>query len=110
MKITREELQRLIKESIRQQRSMLLEYPNNPEEHPYNYEDSEGKDDDDKEGLMAKKELFHISQKATQLHDILMDDEELAPWVQSKITKAAAMVSSVFDHMMYEKHPGHVKE
>ena len=59
---------------------------------------------------MAKKELFHMSQKAQQLHDILMDNEDLEPWVQAKITKAAAMMSSVFDHMMYQKHPGHVKE
>ena len=104
MKITRESLQDLIKESIQRRRSILLEFPSNPEDRSYR------KDDDDHEGQMAKKELFHMSQKAQQLHDILMDDEELEPWVQSKITKAAAMMASVFDHMMYEKHPGHVKE
>ena len=59
---------------------------------------------------MSKRELFHMSQKAQQMHDILADDENLEPWVSSKITKAAAMIGSIFDHMMYEKHPGHVKE
>jgi hypothetical protein len=104
MKITREGLQGLIKESIRRRQSILLEFPNNPESRTYR------KDDNDDEGHMAKKELFHMSQKAQQLHDILMDNEDLEPWVQAKITKAAAMMSSVFDHMMYQKHPGHVKE
>ena len=51
-----------------------------------------------------------MAQKSQQLHDMLADDEELDPWVQAKVTKAAAMLSAVFDHMMYEKHPGHIKE
>ena len=109
MKITREGLQNLIKESIRRRQSILLEFPSNLREEDYRYEDKINKDTDE-EGRLAKKELFHLSQKAQQLHDMLMDDEELEPWVQSKITKAAALMGSVFDHMMYEKHPGHVKE
>jgi len=104
MKITRKELQHLIQEAVSQQRSVLLEYPQNPEEQSYE------KDPDGYEGNMSKRELFHMSQKAQQMHDILADDENLEPWVSSKITKAAAMIGSIFDHMMYEKHPGHVKE
>ena len=104
MKITRKELQSLIQEALNQRQSILLEAPQNPEERPYE------KDPDGSEGNMAKRDLFHLGQKAQQLHDILMDDESLEPWVQAKITKAASMMSSVFDHMMYEKHPGHVKE
>lgn len=98
MKLTRKQLKSLITEVITEQSSVLLEAPYDSHDH------------DDDEGLMVKKELFHIAQKAQQLHDILMDDEELDPGVQSKIAKAAAMVGSVFDHMMYTKHPGHVKE
>tara|TARA_R100001082_G_scaffold110248_1_gene89662 strand:- start:3807 stop:4121 length:315 start_codon:yes stop_codon:yes gene_type:complete len=104
MKITRNELQRLIQEAVSEQHSVLLESPQNPEDRPYE------KDPDGYEGNMAKRELFHMGQKAQQLHDIIMEDENLEPWVQAKITKASAMMSSIFDHMMYKKHPGHVKE
>ncbi len=100
MKLTRESLKQLISEVVRDQNSLLLEMP---EDRPHD-------DDGGHEGKMAKKELFHMAQKAQQLHDILADDEQLDPWVQAKVTKAAAMVSAVFDHMMYEKHPGHIKE
>ena len=102
MKITRSALKSLIIETIRSDASILLEMP---EEVPY-----EKTDDGHKEGAMSKKELFHMSQKAQQLHDMLADDEELEPWVQAKVTKAAAMIAGVFDHIMYQKRPGHIKE
>jgi len=102
MKITRSALKSLIAETIRENSSILLEMP---EEVPY-----EKSEDAGREGAMSKKELFHMSQKAGQLHDMLADDEELEPWVQAKVTKAASMVAAVFDHLMYEKRPGHIKE
>jgi hypothetical protein len=101
MKLTRESLRKLISEAIKNKESLLLEMP------------EEGDHDNDggsHEGKLAKKDLFHMAQKSQQLHDMLADDEELDPWVQAKVTKAAAMLSAVFDHMMYEKHPGHIKE
>jgi DNA gyrase/topoisomerase IV subunit A len=96
MKLTRKSLKNLISETIREQNSLLLEMP---EER-----------DEQNEGDALKKELFHMSQKAQQLHDMLADEADLAPWVQAKITKASAMVGAVFDHLMYENRPGHVQE
>jgi|TARA_Y100000296_G_scaffold39873_1_gene46017 DNA gyrase/topoisomerase IV subunit A len=96
MKLTRKSLKNLISETIREQNSLLLEMP-------------EGRDEQN-EGDALKKELFHMSQKAQQLHDMLADEADLEPWVQAKITKASAMVGAVFDHLMYENRPGHVQE
>jgi len=96
MKLTRKSLKNLISETIREQNSLLLEMP-------------EGRDVQN-EGDALKKELFHMSQKAQQLHDMLADEADLEPWVQAKITKASAMVGAVFDHLMYENRPGHVQE
>lgn len=103
MKLTRDSLKKLISETMREQNSLLLEMPEDaPREVPRN--------SDDNEGAMLKKDLFHMSQKAQQMHDMLPDDADLEPWVQAKITKAAAMMSAVFDHLMYEMRPGHIKE
>ena len=93
----------MITEAIRENDSLLLEMP---EDAP----SERGRHEKEQEGSMAKKELFHMSQKAQQMHDMLQDDDQLEPWVQAKITKAAAMVGGVFDHLMYEMRPGHVKE
>jgi|TARA_Y100000310_G_C20665981_1_gene807508 hypothetical protein len=103
MKLTRESLKKLITEAIRENKSLLLEMP---EDVP----SEKGRHEEDQEGSMAKKELFHMSQKAQQMHDMLQDDDQLDPWVQAKITKASAMVGAVFDHLMYEMRPGHIKE
>jgi len=101
MKLTREALKDLISETMREQNSLLLEMPEegdigSVEKHP--------------DGEAIKKDLFHMSQKAQQMHDMIPDDADLEPWVQAKITKAASMMSSVFDHLMYEMRPGHIKE
>jgi|ETNvirnome_2_130_1030620.scaffolds.fasta_scaffold00615_19 hypothetical protein len=103
MILTRKSLKNLIAETLREQNSILLEMPEEPA-FPVNSAGKEG------EGNMAKKDLFHLSQKSSQLHDMLADDEDLEEWVQAKITKSAGMMSSVFDHLMYQKHPGHIKE
>ena len=108
MKLTPQSLKHLIHETLREQSSVLLEAPTPI--IPMEGGDGERKDPNGNEGSMAKRELFHMSQKAQQLHDMLADEEDLPEWVQSKITKAASMMSSVFDHMMYEKRPGHVQE
>ena len=88
---------------MREQNSLLLEMP---EDEP----PQRSRRDDDDEGGAIKKDLFHMSQKAQQMHDMIPDDADLEPWVQAKITKAASMMSAVFDHLMYEMRPGHIKE
>jgi hypothetical protein len=104
MKITRKELKELIAESIKDSKSVLLEFPvpgSAPRMGP-NAPEHE-KDPDGVEGSMARKSLYHMSAQATQLHSMLADDENLEPWVQDKITKAADYLESVFKHVTYDK-------
>jgi len=99
MKLTRKSLKNLISETIQEQNSLLLEMPEEGHEQEKQHE-----------GDALKKDLFHMSQKAQQLHDMLADEADLEPWVQAKITKASAMVGAVFDHLMYQNRPGHIQE
>jgi len=58
-------------------------------------------DDTDDDGWMAKSELYKLSKYAIQLHGMIQDNENLEPWVQSKITKAADYISSVKHYLEY---------
>lgn len=60
----------------------------------------------DHEVQMARSELYKLAKYAIKLHDILKgvtEAEGLEGWVQSKITKSADMISSVYHHMDYEE-------
>tara|TARA_R100000664_G_C2692216_1_gene95899 strand:+ start:305 stop:643 length:339 start_codon:yes stop_codon:yes gene_type:complete len=106
MKISRKGLKDLIAEEIRQNESVLLEMPimsttgkkmNGHDNYP------QGKDPDGYEGEMVKKNLYHMARQADQLHAVLIDDENLEPWVQAKITKAADYLEAAFKSIMYHK-------
>jgi len=102
MKITRVQLRQLINESINENNSVLLEMPEPPivgQEQNGDYD----KDPDGYEGDLAKRSLFHMSQQSQQLHDMLMGDENLEPWVQDKITKAADYLEKAFKAILYDK-------
>ena len=91
MKITRNNLMALIREVRNESNSVLLEMPMRSSTGTKmgaqdNYPND--RDPDGYEGNMAKKSLYHLARQADQLHDMIMDDENLEPWVQSKITKA----------------------
>ena len=106
MKISRKELKRLIAEELNGS-SVLLEMPQTNQLDPAsnNYD----KDPDGYEGNMAKRSLYHMAAQAQQLHDMLQDDENLEPWVQSKITKAADYLEKAFKAISYDKGPGQGK-
>ena len=105
MKISKKELKKMIAEELNGS-SVLLEMPQmNMMDAASNYE----KDPDGYEGNMAKKSLYHMAAQAQQLHDMLQDDENLEPWVQAKITKAADYLEKAFKAISYEKGPGRGK-
>jgi hypothetical protein len=59
----------------------------------------------DHEVQMARAELYKLAKYSIKLHDMLKqvsEREGLEGWVQSKITKAADYVSSVYHHLDYE--------
>ncbi len=102
VKLSRAALKTLITEEIRKDSSVLLETPvmNAQDRTP---PPPEEKDPDGYEGAMARRELFHLAQQAQQLHDMLQDEENLEPWVQAKLTKAADYVEAAFKAIIYDK-------
>jgi len=60
----------------------------------------------DHEVQMARAELYKIAEYAIKLHNLLKNVSEaegLEGWVQSKITKCADYIGSVYHHMNYQE-------
>ncbi len=102
MMLTKSNLKKMIAEALYEQQSVLLEAPIVGQEQRGDYT----KDPDGYEGEMAKRSLYHMSQQAQQLHDMLQGDENLEPWVQDKISKAADYLEKAFKAIIYDKGPG----
>lgn len=93
MKISKQKLQKIIKEE--------LEMANNTTEIAYSGPKT-GSKIDDSEGEMAKNQLLHIARYAIAMASKLDDDQELEGWVQSKITLAKDYVSKVRHYLETE--------
>ncbi len=90
MKISKEKLQKIIKEEL----EMAYSGPNmDPKQHHMEL---------DREGDMAKSQLKRIAEYALGLHAVLEDEQELESWVQSKITLADDYISKVKHYLENE--------
>ncbi len=58
---------------------------------------------DDHEAKMARAELYKLAQYSAKLFKMIDENDELDGWVQSKITKAADYISSVYHYLEYEQ-------
>ncbi len=56
----------------------------------------------DREGAMAKADLFKLANYSLKLFKQIQDEDQLEAWVQAKITKAADYVASVYHYLEYE--------
>jgi hypothetical protein len=56
----------------------------------------------DREGAMAKADLFKLANYAHKLYQQIDDEDQLEAWVQAKITKAADYIASVYHYLEYE--------
>lgn len=56
----------------------------------------------DQEGDMAKTQLNTIMRNASDLADLLDDEENLPEWVQNKITRASDYITSAYNYMASE--------
>jgi hypothetical protein len=56
----------------------------------------------DREGAMAKADLYKLANYSLKLFKQMHDDDQLESWVQAKITKAADYIASVYHYMEYE--------
>ena len=54
---------------------------------------------EDREGAMAKADLFKLANYAHKLYQKLSDEDQLEAWVQAKITKAADYMASVYHYL-----------
>jgi hypothetical protein len=79
MKITKKQLQQIIKEELE-----------SIDELDYG------------EGSMAKGQLARTAELATMINDMIEDNTNLEEWVESKITKANDYLSSVLNYMRGE--------
>ncbi len=56
----------------------------------------------EQEGHMAKSDLYRSAKCAIKLFELIEDSQDLEAWVQSKITKAADYLDSVYHYLEYE--------
>ena len=56
----------------------------------------------DREGAMAKADLFKLANYSHKLFQQINDEDQLESWVQAKITKAADYIASVYHYLEYE--------
>jgi hypothetical protein len=56
----------------------------------------------DREGAMAKADLYKLANYSHKLFQQIDDNDQLEGWVQAKITKAADYVASVYHYLEYE--------
>jgi len=56
----------------------------------------------DREGAMAKADLFKLANYSHKLYQQMNDEDQLEAWVQAKITKAADYIASVYHYLEYE--------
>lgn len=97
MRISKDRLKQIIKEELE------VSVGRHDEMHGGEYQ----VDPDGYEGRMTKGNLYKIAQYASELHDLIEDNENLEPWVEEKIAVAAHMMDSVGHYLQYEKHRAH---
>ena len=61
--------------------------------------------DSDHEGKMARSQLMRTVTSATELVQMIQEQDQLPSWVQSKLTKASDYIEAVHSWMQYEKTP-----
>ena len=58
-------------------------------------------DDVDDDGFMAKRQLYDLAKYSVELHRMIQDTDDLEPWIQAKITKAADYIDTVKHYLEY---------
>lgn len=63
-------------------------------------------DDMDDDGFMAKRQLYDLAKYSVELHRMIQDTDNLEPWIQAKITKAADYIDTVKHYLEYQNIDG----
>ena len=83
MKITKRQLRRIIREEVSLSKGRDLGY-------------GEG------EGRMTKSQLFQVAEYAALLHEMILDDDDLPEWVQSKVAVMANDIGKIKHYLEYK--------
>lgn len=60
-------------------------------------------DSTDEDGFMTRSQLYFMARDAIQLHGLIGDRDEVEPWIQKKVARAAEDVESIRQHVEYSK-------
>jgi len=77
-------------------------HPEENDEGGMNFEDS----DVHEEAGMVKSNLYNTATKASQLHDMIGDSDDVPEWVQEKIAVMSEYASVIHDYLTYEYKRG----
>ena len=106
MKLSRQELQNLIKEVRHEQKSVLLEMPiMSTTGSKMGARDPRREEDnlDDHSDSRSVQDLYLMARKLDQLHDMLKADEGLDPDVREEIDNLNQRVTQLLDDLVYDK-------
>ena len=59
-------------------------------------------DGDDEDGFMARSQLYFLARDAIALHSMISDQEDLQPWIQSKIAQSSKDIDAVRRYTEYK--------
>jgi len=62
-------------------------------------------DSEDAEGEMARTQLRALASKASDLVNMMQDNQDLESWVQSKITAAKHDIDAIHDYLIHREKP-----
>ena len=63
-------------------------------------------ENEDREGSMAKRQMFKTAQYAADIFDMIEDGQEFPAWIQSKMTKIADYIGAVKHYLEYDEEMG----
>jgi|TARA_R110002110_G_scaffold169235_1_gene370963 hypothetical protein len=66
-------------------------------------EKEEPKDHHRKSSYMAKPQLWQISCQASDLYEMIKDNDEIEDWSESYIAQAAQMINAVYNSLQHKK-------
>ena len=52
---------------------------------------------------MANPQLWHIAHQASDIYEMLEDDEQIDDWAESHIAQASQMINSVYKSLTHKK-------
>jgi len=65
--------------------------------------DSQGGDTHSRRSYMARPQLYNISKNASEILDMLEDEENISDWMESHIAQADQMIDAVHEKLSFKK-------